>query len=210
MISVQLITQLLLLAVFLSINNFVIAIGLGFSHVWKRMRFKIAIIFGIFDFAAPLVGLYIGSQAANLWGNIIGFVGVLIILFLGVYLIFDGLKQHNGMVGKLKSQRLFMNKLMISIWAIVAIAFSVSFDNFVVGFGLGTLHAPILVTAVVFGLVTFLMALLGIAIGGKVRLSAEGREVQLASKGGIITGLVFMVVALWKLLEVLQIYTTTI
>ena len=200
----SLIIQLLLLAFFLSINNFAVSIGLGFSHIWEKIRWKIAIVFGLFDFLAPLAGLYIGGQAASMWGQIIGFIGISIIFLLGLYLIYDGWKEHNQSVEHSTSfSHHSLDKAIASLGAIVIIAFGVSFDNLIVGFGLGTLQVPIIIAAVVFGLVTFLMALLGVFVGGKIRTGAEGRIANLMGKGRIITGIVFIVIALWKLFEIL-------
>jgi len=202
--SVSLLTQLILLAFFLSVNNFAASIGMGFSHMWARMRWKIAIIFGLFDFLAPIGGLYIGNLAAEFWGRAIGVIGVLAIFLLGAYLVYDGRTKHGNELPQEKSRyHDFVDKAIASVWVIVAIALGISLDNFIVGFGLGTLQIPIFVAAVVFGLVTFLMALLGIYIGGKIRKGTEEKIINFGGKGRIITGVVFIVIALWKLFEIL-------
>jgi len=200
----SLIIQLLLLAFFLSINNFAASIGLGFSHIWEKIRWKIAIVFGLFDFLAPLIGIYIGGQLASNLGQVIGFIGVSIIFTLGLFLIYDGSLKHNqpGQHSPSFSHQ-YLDKAVTSLWAIAIIAVGVSFDNLIVGFSLGTLKVPIIAAAAVFGLVTFLMVLLGIFIGGRIRTRAERRITNFMGKGRIITGIVFIVIALWKLFEIL-------
>jgi len=200
----SLIIQLLLLALFLSINNFAVSIGIGFSHIWKKIRWKIAIVFGLFDFLAPLIGIYIGGQLASNLGQVIGYLGVSIIFTLGLFLIHDGWRKHKQPgEHSARFSRHFIDKAVASLWAISIIAVGVSFDNLIVGFGLGTLEVPIVTAVIIFGLVTFLMALLGIFIGGKIRARAELRITNLMGRGRIITGIVFIVIALWKYFEIL-------
>lgn len=202
--SISLLTQLFLLAIFLSVNNFAASIGMGFSRIWVAMRWKIAVIFGLFDFLAPIVGLYVGNLAATVLGRTIGIIGVLIIFLLGAYLIYDGWMKHSGRQLQEKSRyHDFVDKAMASMWAIVVIALGISLDNFIVGLGLGTMQIPILVVAAVFGIVTFLVALLGIFIGNRMRVETEEKIRNFAGKGRIITGIVFVVIALWKFFELI-------
>lgn len=205
--TIQLFTQIITLAIFLSVNNFVASIGMGFSHIWSRIRWKIAIIFGLFDFTAPIVGLYLGSITVAAFGKIVGFIGVFILVSLGAYLIYDGIFKHEK--ERIEGKRVWgvrrdlVDKVVTSNWAIVLVAMGISLDNFLVGFGLGSFQVSILLAATIFGVVTFLMTFLGVFIGNKIRIETEQKIINFAGKGRIITGSVFIIVALWKLVEVI-------
>lgn len=204
MSPISLLTQLFLLAFFLSVNNFAASIGMGFSRIWTRARWKIAVLFGLFDFLAPIGGLYIGNLAADVWGKAIGAIGVFAIFSLGAYLVYDGWTKHGNESSQEKNRvHNFADRAMASTWSVVIIALGISLDNFIVGFGLGALQIPIIVAAIVFGSVTFLMTVLGIYIGSKIRKGTEEKIINFAGKGRIITGAVFIIIALWKLFEIL-------
>jgi len=202
--SITLLTQLFLLAIFLSVNNFTASVGMGFSRIWSAMRWKIAITFGLVDFLAPIAGLYIENFVAGIFGQIMSMIGVAVIFLLGLYLIYDGWIKHSGREREPEERNgyhAFIDRAMTSIWAIVVIAFGVSLDNFIVGFSLGTFETPIILVAIVFGIVTFLMTSLGLVIGNKMRTETEEKIRNFAGKGRIITGIVFAVIALWKFFE---------
>ena len=205
--SIQLFVQIITLAIFLSVNNFVASIGMGFSHIWSKIRWKIAIAFGLFDFIAPLVGLYIGNITADTFGKIVGFIGVLILVSLGVYLIYDGSFRHKGSDFMPRRGRgirhELVDKVMTSNWAIILIAMGISLDNFLVGCGLGAFEGSIFFAAIIFGVVTFSMTLLGVFIGNKMRIETELKIINFAGRGRIITGSVFIIIAVWKLFEIL-------
>lgn len=206
---ITLFAQLFVLALFLSVNNFIASIGMGFSRIWAQARWKIAAIFGLFDFIAPIVGLYLGNVAVRVFGTAVGMVGVLVIAMLGLYLMYDGWVKHSNQSSQNREHKsstpyhAFIDKAVAGTWVVVVIALGISLDNFIVGFGLGTIQIPILIAAIAFGVVTFSMTFLGVFIGNKIRVETEEKIINFTGKGRIITGLVFISIALWKFFEIL-------
>ena len=78
----------------------------------------------------------------------------------------------------------------------------ISLDTFIVGFGLGTLQISVFAVAFIFGLVTFCMAIIGIIAGGMIRDEAEKHIAHIAGGGRVVTGAVFMLIAIWKIFEI--------
>ncbi len=60
---------IILVAVALGLSNFAAAIGIGLSGVDGRLRICIAIIFGFFEAAMPLLGLLVGHRVADSIGS---------------------------------------------------------------------------------------------------------------------------------------------
>lgn len=203
--SLSLIVQLFLLAFFLSISNFAASFGMGFSRMWPvSFRLRIAFIFGFFDFIAPVIGGLIGNVAAAVFGALVGILGVSLLFILGVYLLYDGWLQHGKKrrFGKRNIYHPLLDRVAASMWATAAIAVGTSMDNFIVGFGLGTLQVSFFSIAFVFGLVTFCMTSIGMVAGGAMRDKTEKYIAPIAEKGRVVTGIIFMLIALWKLFEI--------
>lgn len=193
----NLISQIIVLAIFLSLNNFLVSVGMGFSSVWGAKRLKVASVFGVLDFGMPLLGIVIGRWTGNILGNVAFYLGIFLLIVIGIYLIIQGVKGGR----KLVSSSRIPDAVLGSLPAILFIGFWLSVDNLFVGFSLGMLGASLILAVVIFGLVTFLMSLLGISIGKKLRQETEKKIAQLAGKGRLVTGIVFILVALWKLFE---------
>lgn len=202
--SLSLIVQLFLLAFFLSINNCAVSVGMGFSRIWSPLRWRIAFVFGFFDFLAAIAGALMGNVTVAVFGAIVGIFGVCVLFILGGYLVYDGWIQHGKKrrSGKKSPYHVLLDRAMASMWAVAAIAVGISLDTFIVGFGLGTLQISVFSVALIFGLVTFCMALIGIIAGGMIRDEAEKRIAHITGGGRVVTGIVFMLIALWKLFEI--------
>ena len=194
----NLVIQLFVLAFFLSLNNFLVSLGMGLTRIWGRKRLKISFIFGFLDFSMPLVGLGIGKLMEGVIGSIASLLGIFILALLGLFLIFQGLKRK-GEVGE--SQQA-LERTLASAPAIFFLGFWMSIDNLFVGFSLGLLNISVWLTVGIFGLVTFAMTLVGVTIGKVMREKAQERIKDIAGKGRILTGVIFIMVAVWKLFEI--------
>jgi|ERR1039458_9563089 hypothetical protein len=65
---------LILVATALGLPNFAAAIGIGLSGVDARVRLRVAIVFGVFETAMPLLGLFLGRQLAASFGSASSYV----------------------------------------------------------------------------------------------------------------------------------------
>lgn len=194
--DISLIVQIFILALFLSLNNFLVSVGMGFSKIWAHKFLNIALIFGLLDIVMPLLGLGIGKLTGDIVGHAASFLGVLVLALIGLFLVYQGVKK--------KSRTTSIGIHLESTFAIFFIGFWNSLDNLFVGFGLGLLEVSLFLAVVVFGVVTFSMTILGISIGRKIRNEIEGKLRDFEGKGRVVTGLVFLALALWKLFEIVQ------
>jgi manganese efflux pump family protein len=164
---------LLLVAGSLGMSNFAAAIAIGLSGVETRLRLRIALSFGLFEAGMPIVGLLIGRQAASALGSHADLVAGCLVIATGVYSLLSSL---HGPERPSSAANQPMGRLLIT-------ALALSIDNLVVGFALGAYEVSIPVAAVVIGVVSIAMSLVGLEMGARL-----GERVERGSDllGGII------------------------
>ena len=140
----------------LGIDTLMISISLGFARTSGRLR--IALAFACAEALMPLLGLFIGRGAGELVGNWASVAGGIALLALAVWLIFFADERDD--------ERLERN---LAGWSLVVTALSISLDELAVGFSIGLIGVPILLTIVLIALQAFLFTVLGITFGSKLR-----------------------------------------
>jgi manganese efflux pump family protein len=159
---------LLLVAVSVGLSNFAASIGIGTSGVDARTRLRVGLVFGVFESGMPLIGLLIGDQIADQVGHAGRWAGAITLGALGLYSIIASLRrrgEHSVPAGGLR---------------LVLAGLALSLDNLVIGFALGTYQAPLLVSAVIIGVVSVALSLIGLEIGARLARWA-GPRAELAS-----------------------------
>jgi putative Mn2+ efflux pump MntP len=144
--------SLLILGFTLSLDNFRTAIALGGMRPGWRRSVQLAAMFGFWDGVAPLVGIVIGhywSESIGETGEIIGAVA------LGAY----------GLYLVIRACLTPATDDLDQPWAIFGLLVPLSLDNVVAGASLGLLGVTPWLAPVVFGLSTFVMALVGFQVG---------------------------------------------
>jgi putative Mn2+ efflux pump MntP len=168
---------LLLVAASVGLSNLAAAIGIGFGGVTWRTRLRVGVVFGAFEAGMPIVGLVIGAGLATGIGEIARWVGAALLIILGGSTLVRALRQPGGPAAYSDSASL--GRLLIS-------AFALSLDNLAAGFALGTMHVGIAEGAIVTGLVSVLLSLAGLELGGRIGATAGRRGEQIG--GAILVG----------------------
>jgi manganese efflux pump family protein len=147
--------SLLILGFVLSLDNARLAVALGaFELSWRR-ALRIALVFGLWDGFSPLVGLLIGRFFGEEIGKVAEFIGSIVLLVFGLYLVVQSLQTEAP-------------EDLDERWVLFGIPLSLSLDNLLAGTGLGMLGFPPVFTAAVFGAMTALTTFLGLQLGGVV------------------------------------------
>jgi manganese efflux pump family protein len=149
---------LLLVALSLGLSNFAGAIGIGVSGVGARTRIEVGIVFGLFEVLMPIVGLLIGHRLADDLGNSARWIG-------GGLLIATGLA---GLIASFQPDRPDRTSDGPRRGRLVLIGLALSIDNLVVGFALGTAPVSVVWAAVVIGVVSVTLSLLGLELGARL------------------------------------------
>jgi putative Mn2+ efflux pump MntP len=175
---VNTIVPLLLVGLSVGLGNFAASIAIGLGGISKALRVKIAVVFGLFETGMPILGLIVGHKVSGVLGNNASIIGGSLLVLMGIYLIFSALHSTDSKEVKLASQGI--GKLLLA-------GLSLSIDNLVVGFGLGTHHESLWLAAMVIGLTSVVLALLGLELGSRL-----GRKIEEFSE--VFSGVVLIAV----------------
>lgn len=178
---IRMILKLAFLGIVIGSNNFATALALGALGQARRQG-RILLVFAIFEFWVPLVGLAIGRSAAGFVVDRAGWIGPALIAALGAWTLFEAVHPRRD------RDRAKLAKWLTSWRGLVTLAAGLSLDNLVIGFSLGLSGIPALVMASV--IMTCSVAFSWIAL--KVGAHAGQRHERGA---GAISGGLLLVVA---------------
>src|SRR5215217_7346878 len=144
--------SLLILGFTLSLDNFRTSIALGGLRLTWRRSVQVALVFGLCDGLAPLVGILVGHYWSETIGSTAEYVGAIGLGLYGLFLV-------------VKAWRTEAPEQLDRPWAVFGLIVPLSADNVVAGTSLGLLGFSPWLAPPVFGVITALMALLGLQIG---------------------------------------------
>lgn len=201
---------LLLVAASVGLSNFAAAVSLGVSGVDARTRLRVGLIFGAFESGMPVVGLFLGSHLARRLGEASQWLGGALLIAIGLYAVIgpvvlvrrragrrppaggtdaDSAAAADGSAGSEPGAgaadppgagRGQLVRLLVS-------GLALSLDNLVIGFALGTYQIGIVAGAVIIGLVSVALSLLGLEIGARIGQWTSGwRNLHGDQVGGVI------------------------
>jgi len=166
----QLLT-IILVAIVLGADAFSLSMGMGIKGVSRRYEQRFAVMVGIFHVLMPLLGLSLGLVAGKLLGIWAGRIGAVVLAFIGVEMLrkaYQEIRPQSVLFSKARASLMEDKLTMNDEWfSLVLLTTSVSIDALTVGFSLGTIKAPILLTVLIMGLVAGSMTMMGFK-GGKL------------------------------------------
>jgi putative Mn2+ efflux pump MntP len=142
-----------------AMDGLAVAIGSGLSlpKVTLRHVLRLAFHFGLFQTLLPVLGYVLGRTIVTYIGSAQNWVAFGLLVFIGGKMLWQSRRA---------SQR--PNKGdPTKGWALVSLSVATSLDGLAVGLSLAMLNVSIWVPALVFGLVTAVLAGVGIALGGR-------------------------------------------
>lgn len=175
--------KLFLLGLIISSNNFAVSIVLG-SLGQASKRFRIALVFGAFEFLIPLAGLWIGRAFSTYLSSTFNWIGPSLLVSLGLYTLFDSWKSP--------SQALEIGEKVTTWKGLILLSLGLSLDNLIVGFSFGLKNYQPLTLAAVISICSITFAFVGLRLG-------EATEKKWESPARIASGLllIFLAGAQW-------------
>ena len=164
---------LVVIALSVGLTNFAGAIGIGLSGVDARTRLRVGLAFGFFEAVMPVVGLLIGHTAAGAIGSSGRYVGGGLLVLTGIWSVVQARRTS----GQEKEGALQLRQLLV-------LAVALSLDNLVVGFALGVYDVPLAETAIVIGVVSVGLSLVGLELGQRLGERVEEWAEELG--GGVL------------------------
>ena len=157
---------LFVVAVALGLNNFGAAIAIGVSGVDRRTEIKVATVFGLCDVVMPATGMLIGTGLAGPLGSAAHWAGAGILCATAVWGLIEALRGDDD------TPKIWHG------WRLLVSGAALSLDDLAVGLALGTVRYPIVLAVTLFGLLSFIMSIIGLQLGGKLgKATGEHGEV---------------------------------
>jgi putative Mn2+ efflux pump MntP len=170
---------LLLVALSLGLSNFAAAVGIGVTGIDSRTRLRVGLIFGIFEAGMPIIGLLLGHSLASTLGHAARWVGAGLLIATGLYALIQAAGSRDNDRDEDDAGPQPLGRMLVT-------GLALSIDNLAVGFALGTYHIGIILAAIVIGLVSVALSLVGLELGSRIGRRAGNRG-ELIS-GGVLIG----------------------
>ena len=204
--TVQIIIQIILLGIALSMDAFAVSVtdGLIYQDINKKKALFIALVFGVMQGLMPLIGYWLvelvevlvngsGTNAGNIMSAVVTWVAFALLLFIGGKMIVEGIislrKPPEEKIIRLFSYKeVLLFGLATSIDALgsgVALHSGLS-DNVTI-----FIHVSIIIC------ITFAISLVGVLLGGKIEKLFKGKT-EITS---IVGGSILVVLAIWIVLS---------
>ncbi|NQT79667.1 MAG: manganese efflux pump [Candidatus Aminicenantes bacterium] len=177
------------IALALAMDAFAVSVGISLSlkRLTKRQTLRLALHFGFFQSMMFLLGWFAARNVIMKYIEPFDhWIAFSLLIAIGVKMIYESFKRE-------KKSKKNMDDPTKGLFIFV-LSIATSIDALVVGFSLAALQVAILYTAVVIGLVAFLMTIIGVKIGplfGQV----VGKRAEL------LGGLILILIGVKTLLE---------
>lgn len=133
-------------------DTFSISLSIGTFNVTRKKMIFLCLLVGIMHFFMPLFGSVLGSKIITFLNINVNFLLGLILLFIGVEMIVDLIKDDNQF-------------FELNIFNMFLVSMSVSMDSFSTGLGLSAITNDILLSGLIFSVCAGAFTFLGLLIG---------------------------------------------
>lgn len=157
------IVELLLIGVGLSMDAFAVSIckGLGMKHLNMKQALVIGLFFGGFQALMPVIGWLLGKQFESLITPIDHWIAFILLAFIGGKMLIEALRGEDDTVQGAAcaiDQKLDLKELTM-------LAVATSIDALAVGITFAFLQVDIVPSVTIIGVTTFLLSIVGVAVG---------------------------------------------
>ncbi len=167
---------LLLVAASVGADNFAAAIAIGLAGVDRRLRVRIAVIFGLFEAGMPVIGLLIGHGVSGSLGSRTHVIGGGLLILVGLQMVVSATRSDADAPPALAGA---------SLGRLVLLGAGLSIDNLVIGFALGARDTPLILSVVLIGVVSVGLSLLGLELGSRLG-AGVGHRSELLGAGVLV------------------------
>jgi len=166
--------EILMLGVALATDAFSVTISNTFAfddHRFSRLM-RMPLFFGLFQFAMPLAGYFVGGIAAELIEKYAGIVSLVILGFIGSNMLYSGykaLKEDASEEDEEEAQQeAQQGATTLSYGKLVFQAVATAIDAFAVGVSFRAHSVDILFASALFGIITAILCTIALFIGKKL------------------------------------------
>lgn len=201
--TAQIIIQILLFGVALSMDAFAVAVtdGLIYTDIDKKKSFFIAGVFGVMQAVMPLIGFWVielvttlvgqnaGERAGEILSTTVSWISFALLIIIGGKMLIEAIIN----IKKPSEEKEFK---LFSVKEVLVMGVATAIDALAVGV---SLHAGLSTTSTIWLHVaiimccTFLISLVGVFLGGKIDKLFKGKY-EISS---IIGGIILIALAVW-------------
>jgi putative Mn2+ efflux pump MntP len=184
MVEDSLVVKLLAFVLPLGLDSFALAAALGTRRPGAGQRWRVAMLFVVFEAGMPLVGLAVGAPLARLVGSAAEYVAAAVLVAVGGWMVFSDDDDEDEAAGRLLTARGL---------AVLALGLSISLDELAIGFTLGLVQLPLTPVVIAIAVQALVASQVGLALGAWI--GAVWREwtqrlagLMLAVLGAVLIG----------------------
>jgi putative Mn2+ efflux pump MntP len=157
----MLILKLLAFVLPLGLDSFAVAAAIGATDTpTTRTRWRISVLFVVFEAGMPLIGLALGAPLARVIGPTADYVAAAAVIAIGVWMLVSGdSEDEEEKAGRLVSAHGA---------ALIGLGISISLDELAIGFSLGLTHLPLIPVLIGIAVQAFAAAQLGLHLGTRI------------------------------------------
>ena len=151
--------SIFLIAIALAMDAFSVSMTKGFTqkHLSKSQILFYGIFFGGFQALMPILGYFCGNVISSIVESLASVIGFILLLAIGLNMIRESLSGDDEEITD-----------NFSFKEVTLLAIATSIDAFAVGITLALLNDPILISALIIGIVAFLFSIVGVFLGRKL------------------------------------------
>jgi manganese efflux pump family protein len=170
----------LAVAIGLAMDSFAVSLGVGTAGRANDLRSKVRLAFhlSIFQSLFTVLGWLAGHTLTRFISGFDHWIAFALLAYVGGKMIWSGLHPAEGQYDHIDPSR---GRMMI------VLSIATSIDAMAVGLSMAMIHEPVLLPAVVIGLVTFILSSLGVSVGNRL-------EATFGKKMEIVGGLILIVI----------------
>jgi putative Mn2+ efflux pump MntP len=202
----------LLISLSLSLDAFAVSVGSGMCT--KNLRrfhiFRAAFAFGLFQFLMPIIGWFLGNSFRSYIEGFDHWIAFGLLAIIGIKMIIESREEkeiscpidENGDTST-KPESNSSNKFDVTnLWTLFVLAIATSIDAMAIGLSYSLIDQSIWIPAIIIGVITFAVCLLGFEFGKRIGTIFE-KWAQII--GGIVLVLIGTKILLehifgWKIL----------
>jgi manganese efflux pump family protein len=143
----------------LGLDSFAMAAALGARRPSWAQRWRLSVLFVLFEAGMPLIGLALGAPVARLVGPAAEYVAAAALVAVGVWMLVADEDDEEEKAGRLVSA---------GGWAAFAIGLSISVDELAIGFTIGLAGLSVVAVIIAIAVQALIASQLGLAVGSRV------------------------------------------
>jgi manganese efflux pump family protein len=171
----------------LGFDTFAVAVALGLRGLCPL---KPALLFALFETAAPLIGIVVGRYVGLWFGALAVYIGAIILIGIGIHTLRETLDNLDNNEAESLSFE--------SVQGILLAGSAISTDEMAMGFPLGALGLPIVVVLAAIASQAFFATVIGIFVGRRIGTALGKLTSRIA---GIAAGVAFLLLGSYLLVE---------